>query len=274
MVIGGGGEPLLHPEAGAICAAIKRRSWRGTLVTNGTLLHGALTEELVAIGWDTVRVSVHAGDAHTDRAVQGVDAFDVLRRNLTAFERQRRAARAERLSRLVVYHVLQPGNVEAVERLVELTVDVGADEVVVEVVRPLDETLLLTEAQIADAMGRLVVAAHRAPIPVSLPRNPVPGSVPTPAPPSGVAAPPAAPAGPLPAPPGRRCVIGFEQAFVDSFGWVKPCCYATEKLGNVRDEPFAAAWRGPAYASFRRRLVDGRFADYCRGCTLATVLAY
>jgi MoaA/NifB/PqqE/SkfB family radical SAM enzyme len=277
VVIVGGGEPLIHPEAIDVCAAVKRRGWRGTLVTNGTLLDFEMAERLVAMSWDTVRVSVHAGDRRTYEVVQGVDRFEELQRNLAMFDRLRRREAAPPTSRLVVYHVLQPANVASVESLVDLATEVGADEVVFEVVAPLDAAMQLDAGAIDRVMAELARAARRSAIPVVLPRSPSPGVVPAAAPAMSPPSDADAPEGPSPLagdPPGRRCVIGFEQTFVDGFGWVRPCCYSTEKLGNVRADSFADVWRGAGYAGFRRRLVDGRFADYCRGCTLATVLPY
>lgn len=53
-----------------------------------------------------------------------------------------------------------------------------------------------------------------------------------------------------------------------------PCCYSTEVMGNARETPFDAIWRGAKHAAFRERLMKGRFAKHCidNRCALAEVL--
>jgi MoaA/NifB/PqqE/SkfB family radical SAM enzyme len=273
VVMVGGGEPLAFREATEVARSIKRRRWRGTLVTNGTLLTDEVAAALVGMRWDTLRVSVHAGDRETYARVQGVDRFDVLRENLLQFDRRRRAARVEKVCALSVYHVLQPANVRSVDRLFAFAAEVGADEVVFELVKPLNEDLRLDPAELARAAEALVDGARTSRVRTTLPQPAALLAAGRPAPArAAVAAAAGAPAEPDAARPGRRCIVGFDQTFIDSFGLVKPCCYSTEILGNVREQPFHSIWHGPRYASFRRRLIDGQFADYCRGCTLPSVL--
>jgi radical SAM protein with 4Fe4S-binding SPASM domain len=65
--------------------------------------------------------------------------------------------------------------------------------------------------------------------------------------------------------PGKRCSVGFDQAFVTAEGDVLPCCFSDEVMGNLRERSFAEIWRGERYREFRRRLNAGRFAPYCIG---------
>src|SRR5262249_52489471 len=47
----GGGEPLAHPEAIGIMREVKRHGWRGSLITNGSLLHEDVSIALIEMHW-------------------------------------------------------------------------------------------------------------------------------------------------------------------------------------------------------------------------------
>jgi MoaA/NifB/PqqE/SkfB family radical SAM enzyme len=269
----GGGEPLAHPDCAAIMREVKGRGWRGTLITNGSLLREEIAQALVEMRWDSTRVSVHAGDAETYRAVQGVDRFDVVRTNLRAFDRARRAAGVEKACQLIVYQVLQPANVAHIDRLLEFAEEVGADAVVFELVVAYDAAMRIDPDDLSRIADALHSCARAARIPCTLP--PVASFVGTAA--LGKAPVPAAlPAEPASFVPGKRCAVGFDQTFITSFGDVRPCCFSDEHMGNVREQSFAEIWYGPRYCEFRRRLIAGSFARYCieNRCTLASVLPY
>jgi len=283
IVLVGGGEPLAHPESVAIMREVKRRRWEGKLVSNGTLLTEPAAQALVDIRWDSTRISVHAGDRDTYRAVQGVDGFEVLRANLKRFDAVRRQAGAERRCGLVVLHVIQPANVATIDKLFEFAEDVGADRVDFELVTPFSDGLRLAADDLLRIEKALISNARASKVPCTLPRPHAFAAARSVAPANGervaIARERARPGRTGEPPffvPGRRCSVGFDQAFVTSLGEVKPCCFSTEVMGNIRKEPFRDIWYSARYVDFRMRLIDGRFADYCseNRCTLASVLPY
>ena len=62
----------------------------------------------------------------------------------------------------------------------------------------------------------------------------------------------------------HSCVITWD-------GMVVPCCFdkdATHQLGDLKEQRFDEIWQGPAYRSFRERIVKGRSEiDICKNCT-------
>jgi len=283
----GGGEPLLHRDALAVMRQIKRRGWRGSLVTNGTLLDEPAAAALVEMRWDHLRVSIHGGDRATYRAIQGVDRFDVMRRNLRTYDRLRRAAGAARACRLIACHVVQRDNLHDVDALFAVAADVGADAIFFQLVIPRDDGMRLTAREMAAARAALAAAAARSRLESNLdevlaqlavPQMPEPAAVgpgpaDAPAPASVPMGAPAAEAAPSWV-PGRRCSIGFDQSFVTAGGEVVPCCFSDEHMGRLDEASFAEIWRGARYAQFRARLIAGEFAPYCitNRCSLPGVV--
>jgi len=281
----GGGEPLVHPDCVGIMREIKRRGWRGYLITNGTLMHEPVAEALLDMGWDLTRVSTHAGDRETYRVVQGVDHFEALRSRLTAFTRLRRERGKADQCALHVHHVLQRENIETIPAMFEFSEEVGADHVVFEIVFAFDPATLLRPAELAraaellsDCAARAKVSSNAAEIVGQLAREQGEHAAARDAavPDDGVPARPArngrgqpgaaadeAPEGSAPYRPANRCSVGFDSSFITSRGDVLPCCFADETMGNVRERSFREIWNGARYVAFRKRLINGCFAGYC-----------
>ncbi|MCE5228888.1 radical SAM protein [bacterium] len=259
----GGGEPLVHPEALGILESIKARGWRGSIITNGTLLKEPIARRLVEIGWDQVRVSVHAGDRETYRLVQGVDHYDTLIRNLKTLSRLRRESGGAR-PQLIIFHVIQRANIDSIDRLFAMAADVGADEIVFEKLITYEPGESLSEAELSRAIESLAnfdagfaIPWNRESILADLNAERTllsPGT--------GTFR------------PANRCSVGFDQAFITSMGDVLPCCFSNELMGNVRQQAFNQIWKSKAYCDFRRRLINGKFPRYCidTRCAMKDVL--
>ena len=158
----GGGEPLVHPDARGILAAIKRRKVRGYLISNGSLLDEDLARAMIAMHWDLVRVSTHAGDPDTYELVQGVRHFDRVLQNLATYDRLRREAGRARTCKLHVHHVIQRENLETIPAMFEFGVRTGADHVVFERVFALSPEIRLTRSELARAEQLLAEGAAAA----------------------------------------------------------------------------------------------------------------
>lgn len=63
---------------------------------------------------------------------------------------------------------------------------------------------------------------------------------------------------------GKGCTCGTELAAISPDGWLKPCGYFSERLGNVRDTPVAEMWTNTDFVC-RLRGIDG-FNEFCMSC--------
>jgi len=258
----GGGEPLVHPQAVEIMREIKRHAWRGSIITNGSLMKESISRQLHEMKWDMVRVSVHAGDAETYRAIQGVDRFDTMVANLKTFTRLRHEMRRPE-DRLTVFHVIQRENLATIPKLFEIAEEVGADLLEFDKIIPYDSGKWLTADELKKAQEVLASCARDSKVPCNLweilPELKVEEDCAS----DG-----------KPFIPAKSCSVGFDQVFVTSLGDVLPCCFSDEVMGNVRQQSFEEIWYGPKYANFRTRLLRGKFAKYCIGnrCALPGVL--
>ncbi|MBN1341238.1 MAG: SPASM domain-containing protein [Phycisphaerae bacterium] len=89
VVLGGFGEPLLHPELAAILAVCRGAGVFGlTVRTNGLALRGEAIDALIDHDVDVVNVLIDAHSAETYRALHGADGFDQVTGNIEAL-RQR-----------------------------------------------------------------------------------------------------------------------------------------------------------------------------------------
>ncbi len=65
-------------------------------------------------------------------------------------------------------------------------------------------------------------------------------------------------------PGGRRipCRAASSSFFIDPYGYVYPCLFIEEALGNLRDEGLSKIWRSKAAGEARTRISKGE----CPGC--------
>jgi len=259
----GGGEPLIHPEILPLMREIKRRGWRGSLISNATLLTPTLARQMVEMRWDLLRVSVHAGDAETYRRIHGVNRYQALLDGLSAYHEERRRGAAGIGCRLVLCHVLQHENIPSLDRLFGVAEAAHADAIDFDTIVALDPASQLGAEELAQARRQLAATASRCAVPCNLDdmlRK--------------LTAERATVCENQPFRPAARCSVGFDEAFINSVGEVMPCCFSDEVMGNLRRQTFREIWRGERYRDFRRRLIAGRFAPYCirNHCALRSVL--
>lgn len=248
----GGGEPLIHPDAIEIMREVKRHGWRGLLITNGTLLREPVARAMVELRWDHTRVSVHAGDRETFQQIHGVDRFEILCRNLQAFDRLRREAGVREACELVIFNVIQRANLATIDKLFTFAEDSGADSIVFEkVIAHAGDTPLSAE-ELRQARERLAAGAAACRVPCNL--EEILGQLQHEE---------AAIAEGKLFRPGGRCSVGFDQVFVNSTGDVLPCCFSNEVMGRLSEHSFGEIWQSKKFQDFRKRLIRGQFAKYC-----------
>ncbi len=261
----GGGEPLVHPDTLDIMREAKRRGKRGFLITNGTLMREPVAKAMIDMRWDTVRFSVHSGDAPTHDAVHDVKGkFETLRQNLKTYARLRAEAGAEKQCRIILLNVIQLLNMHNIAAMFDFAAEVGADEIVFEKVIPYDATQLMSSEQIANVREEIERGAARSSVPCNL--EEIRAQL--------TAEAKSADRAGRPWKPAARCSVGFDQSFVTAQGDVTPCCFSDEVMGNLKTQSFREIWDGEKYKKFRSRLINGKFAHYCisNRCTMKGVL--
>ena len=78
-----GGEPLAHPEFGAIARGVRERSFALRILTNGALVTEERADEIAGLHPLAVEMSLHGAGAEThDRATATPGSFDALLRGL------------------------------------------------------------------------------------------------------------------------------------------------------------------------------------------------
>jgi radical SAM protein with 4Fe4S-binding SPASM domain len=274
LTLQGLGEPLLSPH---LLDMVRHAAARGIEVgfnSNGTLLTRGIADELVAAGLGWLHVSLDGATAATYEEVRhGTDfrarpgQFDRVVSNLRGLVAARDGRERPRIQ---LVFVAMRRNVGELPALVELAADVGVDSIWVqnlshdfgdtgssEAYSPMrayvdEEALFGEHDQQGDAS--FAAAARRAAelgLELRLPRLEEPG--------------------PREHEP-RGCSWPWDSAYVTHRGEVQPCCMVMGSdramLGNLAEQSFGEIWNGPAYESFRERLLTETPPDVCVGCSL------
>jgi radical SAM protein with 4Fe4S-binding SPASM domain len=267
-VLHGVGEPLLNRDLPAMVAHLKHRTEPPLVLfnSNAMLLTPAWQEALLDAGLDEFRVSTDAAHPELYAHIRGVDGFDRMVDNVTAFAgRIRQAGHGPRLS---FWFTAMHENLVELPDLVRLSARIGVPEVYVQrlvyygqglavgeqsLFRAIQaaEECLLTEAE---ALAQERGITFRA---------------------SGATTPRAS----LLSPDGNRrpwsrCRRPSSLIYITASGNVLPCCFSpfTTRdypglvLGNAFDTPLLEIWNGAAYHQFRTNLQTDTPPESCDRC--------
>lgn len=139
LFLGGGGEPLCHPDLLAVIREAKKFGLRVTLNTNFTLADEAFCEAIADLGLDQLIVSVWAGTAatyariHPNKTEAAFHRLTSLLKYLTA----QRAARDRLTPKIKLYEVINSLNFQEIPLMLEHARETGADEVELAVFDPI-----------------------------------------------------------------------------------------------------------------------------------------
>ncbi len=251
-----GGEPFLRKD----CADLLEYSLSLGMVThvntNAHLVDDALAARLVAMGLDSVNVSLDGADAATHDRLRGhPGSFERVTERITALARARdKGATGGRRMRVAVTSVLTPENADQVEALADLVERLGADSVGFIPMHAYRDGAELDgvapERPWAAKMGDAVRTLQR----LKRERTIVENSD------RYIALFPSCFAG-RPSP--IRCRAPETSLVVDCYGRVFPCVPLSEvdkPIGRVDGETLASFWKSDTYAAARRDLAS------CRAC--------
>ncbi len=273
VVLNGVGEALLHRDLLEIVALFSGGGATVLFNTNAVTLTPKQTLALAEAGLDELRISIDGANRETYRLLRGIDALDRV------VDNARRAALALRehhidRPRLSIWFTATRQNIDELPEMVRLTHRVGIGELYFQrlVFRDGDAGFGAAHARHSLLRGQLERAELRsfeeaarvaAELGVTLrgagdandPRQALPVS----------------PGSPR---PWQACRRPSSSTYVTANGNVLPCCiapfstsdYDAITLGNLRDAPLAAIWRGERYQEFRRRFASDDPPDCCRRC--------
>lgn len=117
----GGLEPLTSPYIGKICKDLHDGGYVSRLVTNAFLLNDKMLDRNPYINsLDNIRVSVYGmDDAETVETTKHAKAYEVVKQNLTAYNRR------DDKTKLYINYVLLPENMDKLDKLVRYIEDIG-----------------------------------------------------------------------------------------------------------------------------------------------------
>ena len=78
----GGGEPLMRKDTFEIMKDIKKYGMFGYICTNGTLFTEKMIKTLVAIGWDHIKISLHAPNKKLHNILTQGNSFERVKKNI------------------------------------------------------------------------------------------------------------------------------------------------------------------------------------------------
>jgi MoaA/NifB/PqqE/SkfB family radical SAM enzyme len=246
-VVGGAGEPLLHPDIFGILHLIRAHHMDTALVTNGTLLPAKLAGLLQArVGFVNVSFYGVDGETFARRTGAGAALFDGMVRAVAELARLRRSGRGPRLRGSFV---CTKENLDEAIAFVALCEELGLDEAKLANLTDYglagDQTSLRLWEDDREGRAfieRLTAVSHRIPVLA-------PGLV-------------------RRAPASHRCHLPFSELTVGANAGTSPCCVEPPFLGRTNVVRNGSAWNAPELVARRRALADqtGPLPQVCRQC--------
>jgi len=246
----GWGEPTIHPDFEKMLRVIHRHGARAYFCTNGMRLH-LLADAIFENEVDVFAVSADGAKPETNNRIRAGSDLEQINASLRDIVRRKRA---EHLAYPYINYVFcaMKSNLNELVQMVEMTADVGLDELKVVYFTVfhqsmLHETLWDSQDETAELFLKAEERANELGVVLKLPY--VQGMD---------------PAGDL---PHRPCFAPYRDFFLGSDGFVRPCMSTAEQL--FRFDPgarFMDMWNHEAYIRHRKTVNTDEMSAGCRGC--------
>ena len=251
--IQGVGEPLTHPNFLEILRLLSCLGVSVQFTTNGTLLNAGVLDSISGGIVHSITISLSASCATSYLRLHGSNFFDLVLENVRRVVRSRRGGKPK----VRVLAVIMSQNLSELNRLIEITKDLGVDSLVLSAYKPIsgedwnEPSRIELRRAVADAK------AYAGDVGITLELE--------------------VPAASEEAQPGGRglssgrCLWPWVSLAVDADGDVMPCCYSMGnrryELGNLSNESIRDIFNNRAYRSFRSALNIGKTeALICHNC--------
>jgi len=116
----GGGEPLLRKDTFEIMKVVKNYGMFGYICTNGTLFSNEIIKTLVAIGWDRVKISLHAPNKKNQDFLTQRESFKKIIKNIRSFVNFKKKMKSDK-PKIEIGFVLNKRNFRETISMVKLT---------------------------------------------------------------------------------------------------------------------------------------------------------
>jgi MoaA/NifB/PqqE/SkfB family radical SAM enzyme len=247
VLLGGFGEPLMHPRYLELLGEVKVRVPYVYFFTNGTLIDRETAEGLVRSGVDRIALSMGGATEETVRHVRGV-SFAAVAAGLGELAAAK--SRLNSITPLLEFNVVQMRSVvPEMKALVDLAGEHGVEEIDtpqmwVESAAAAPESVIGDPASLA-ALEEAVRYAEERGIRMRLSNNP---------------------------PLAGECRGPWSSMFVGYDGTIFSCASERFRMGNAGDD-LLRIWRRGTFAELRARLVSDPLA-VCSGCPVLDVASY
>lgn len=239
----GFGEPLLRPDALDMLRLIKGLGMECQLITNGSLLAPQVSEQLVDMGLDRLRISINSGRDETHHAITQAPLGERTRimqevRRILEYRQQRGLATPV----VALTIAVQKENYRELGLLAREAAEMGLDnlEFLPLGINEASRDLALTPDEQAEVRRQVEEADV---LLRSLGKTTTAADF-------------------LSRPPETYwtkelfdripCYVGQFFCRINANGDVNPCCPSVRVLGNVLERSFQEIWSSPAYRAFRR----------------------
>ncbi len=254
-VIVEGGEPLLRPDLFELLEALREKHLEVHLISNGTLLKPRILDNLKGLGVKLM-LSIDGATAATYEAIRAGSSFNQV---ITAA----RQGVAAGLLEAINFTILKE-NYREIPQIFALAASIGVPNINFIGLKPCFNYTaeLLTAAECGEAIRLACQSAQHTGVRFFFDEPFFQAAVQE----WGLAAQiPAEDTG-IVVPSATSCIFG-RYLFIEPSGDVKPCSFAPEVVGNVKEQKLTAIWRGMLSSPFFRRIkeMDSR-SGYCRSC--------
>ena len=243
----GNGEVFLHESSLELMRRAKQAGAYCLANTNGTLLLPRLADELLAMRFDELRVTVMGGTAEMysrTHSESGSETFNRVRDNLLYFSEKKKAKGCRR-PRIILVDIVADQNCDGLVDFAEFCVRVGADGALFKPVDDLNDPSMFRLVPTVEhaALVRKQLGEVRVRLEAHEIRHNVDRFL---------------------AVFGRKldtaelyrripCYYGWLSSMIEPDGTVYPCCRCYEAMGNVCRTSFTEIWNSERYRQYREQ---------------------
>ncbi len=270
VVLHGLGEPLLNKELPRMVRYLKDRGTYVLFNSNGIALTATRGQQLIDAGLDEYRLSMDGSTRETYAHVRGVDAFDKIWRNISAFVKQQKAQDASKPA-ISLWFTAMHENLPELPGLAEKAAENGVREIYLQRLVYFEEGLASSKQALfhrssAEELAIIHNTHERCKeLGISFKA-------------AGAASPIESVVRDFGERPWSGCKRPYNLTYITSSGNVLSCCFAPfghrsakeyqeeRVLGNVFKELMEQIWNGERYNGFRQAFESDHPARHCAQC--------